>query len=165
MKKAIDKWIENQCLYIEDSLAKHNSKKAFKIVKELTCENKGVTKYIQDSNGNCLMENEDIMNRWTEYCKELYNQPLKGNLKVLEIINNYEELSLPILKSEIEKAVKSLKKGISPGNDNIPGELVQAGGEKVIEILTLICNRIWTTGIWPKAWTQSLIITILKKVT
>ena len=103
------------------------------------------------------------MNRWTEYCKELYNQPLKGNPKVLEITNNYEELSLPIMKSEIEKAVKSLKKRKSTGNDNIPGELVQAGGEKVIEILTLICNRIWTTGIWPKAWTQSLIITIPKK--
>ena len=72
-------------------------------------------------------------------------------------------ISLPILKTEIEKAVKSLKKGKSPGNDNIPGELVQAGGEKVIEILTLICNRIWTTVIWPKAWTQSLIITIPKK--
>ena len=99
MKKAKEKWIENQCSYIEDSLAKNNSKKAFKIVKELTCENKGVTRSIQDSNGNCLMENEDIMNRWTEYCKELYNQPLKGNLKVLEITNNYEELPLPILKS------------------------------------------------------------------
>ena len=36
------------------------------------------------------------------------------------------------MKSEIEKAVKSLKKGKSPGNDNIPSELVQAGGEKVI---------------------------------
>ena len=163
MKKAKEKWIENQCSYIEDSLAKNNSKKAFKIFKELTCENKGVTRSIQDSNGNCLIENEDIMNRWTEYCKELYNQPLKGNPKVLEITNNYEELSLPILKSEIEKVVKSLKKGKSPGNDIIPGELVQAGGEKVIEILTLICNRIWTTGIWPKAWTQSLIITIPKK--
>ena len=103
------------------------------------------------------------MNRWTEYCKELYNKPLKGNPKVLEITNNYEKLSLLILKSEIEKAVNSLKMGKSPGNDNIPGELVQAGGEKIIEILTLICNRIWTTGIWPKPCTQSLIITIPKK--
>ena len=47
----------------------------------------------------------------------IYNQPLKGNPKVLEITNNYEELSLPTLKSEIEKAVKSLKKGKSPGNE------------------------------------------------
>ena len=46
--------------------------------------------------------------------------------KLLEITHNYEELSLLILKSEIEKAVKSLKKGKSPGNDNIPSELVQA---------------------------------------
>ena len=81
MKKAKEKWIENQFSYIENSLATNNSKKAFKIVKELTCENKGVTRSIQDSNGNCLIENEDIMNRWTEYCKELYIPHIQPTIK------------------------------------------------------------------------------------
>ena len=35
----------------------------------------------------------------------------------------------PILREEVEAAVKSLKEGKSAGTDNIPGELVQAGGE------------------------------------
>ena len=33
----------------------------------------------------------------------------------------------------------------------------------MIDVLTEICNRIWRTGEWPTAWTQSLIITLPKK--
>ena len=69
----------------------------------------------------------------------------------------------PILREEDKAAVKSLKKGKSPGIDNIPGELVQAGGDAVIGDLCKICNKIWQTGEWPILWTQSLIITIPKK--
>ena len=69
----------------------------------------------------------------------------------------------PILREEVEIAVASLKKGKSAGVDNIPAELVQAGGETMIDVLTEICNRIWRTGKWPTPWTQSLIITLPKK--
>ena len=53
----------------------------------------------------------------------------------------------PILREEVEIAVASLKKGKSAGVDNIPAELVQAGGETMIDVLTEICNRIWRTGL------------------
>ena len=63
----------------------------------------------------------------------------------------------------MEAAVQSLKKGKSAGVDNIPAELVEAGGEDVITALTTICDKIWQTGEWPTLWTQSLVITIPKK--
>ena len=53
--------------------------------------------------------------------------------------------------------------GKSAGVDNIPAELVQAGGEAMIDILTTICNKIWKTGEWPTTWTQSQVITLPKK--
>ena len=56
-----------------------------------------------------------------------------------------------------------MKKGKSVGVNNIPAELVQAGGKDVITALTTICNRIWQTGEWPTPWTQSLVITLPKK--
>ena len=49
------------------------------------------------------------------------------------------------------------------GVNNIPVELVQAGGEDVITALTTICNKIWQTGEWPTPWTQSIVITLSKK--
>ena len=57
-----------------------------------------------------------------------------------------EEDQQPILREEVEIAVASLKKGKYAGVDNIPAELVQAGGETMIDVLTEICNRIWRTG-------------------
>ena len=47
-----------------------------------------------------------------------------------------------ICNQEVEIAVASLEKGKSAGVDNIPAELVQAGGETMIDVLTEICNRI-----------------------
>ena len=69
----------------------------------------------------------------------------------------------PILREEVEAAVKALKMGKLAGVDNIPAELVQAGGEAIIDILTTICNKIWKTGELPTTWTQSLVITLPKK--
>ena len=56
-----------------------------------------------------------------------------------------------------------MKKGKSAGVNNIPAELVQAGGEDVIIALMTICNKIWQTGEWPTPWTQSLVIKLPKK--
>ena len=69
----------------------------------------------------------------------------------------------PILREEVEAAVKALKMGKSAGMDNIPAEWVQAWGEAMIDILTAICNKIWRTGEWPTTWIQSLVITLPKK--
>ena len=44
------------------------------------------------------------------------------------------------LREEAEAAEKSLKKGKSAGVD-ITSELVQAGGEAMIDILLIICNK------------------------
>ena len=47
----------------------------------------------------------------------------------------------PILCKEVEDALQSLKKGKSDGVDNIPAELVQAGGEDVITALRQSAKR------------------------
>ena len=52
--------------------------------------------------------------------------------------------SFPILREEVEAAVKS---GESAGVDNIPSELVQAGGEAMIDMLLIIFNKIWQTRV------------------
>ena len=106
---------------------------------------------------------KEILSRWTEYCSEQYNYESCADNAVLDCSQPPEEDLQPILREEVEIAVASLKKGKSAGDDNIPAELVQAGGETMIDVLTEMCNRIWRTGDRPTPWTQSLIITLPKK--
>ena len=162
MKKAKEDWIGAQCEEIETCLNKNNSKRAYQLVKDLTSEKQGRSSTIQDKSGKCLTEEKEILSRWTEYCSKLYNYESCGDNAVLDCSQPPEEDLQPILCEEVEIAVASLKKGKSAGVDNIPAELVQAGGETMIDVLTEICNRIWRTGEWPISWTQSLIITLPK---
>ena len=100
---------------------------------------------MQDKDGNCLKTN-DILDRWTEYCAELYSHKVVGDPEVLTVPLVTDTENYPILREEVEAAVKSPTNGKSPGIDNIPGELVQAGGDAVISALHKICNKIWQTG-------------------
>ena len=118
---------------------------------------------VQIRSGKCLTEEQQTLNRWTEYCSELHNHKANGDLSVLNFPRRDTEDDHPIFRWAVEAAVQSLNKGKSAGVDNIPAELVQEGGEGVIASLTTICNRIWQTGDWPTPWTQSLVIKISKK--
>ena len=143
-------------------------------MQELTSSKKGRTTTIQDKAGKCLTEEQDILERWTEYCSELRTHThtrtharthahTTGDPKVLDVPPPVNNDSCPTLREEVEVAVKSQKKGKSAGVDNIPSELIQAGGEAMTDMLLIIYSKIWKTGEWPTPWTQSLIITLPKK--
>ena len=162
MRKAKETWIEEQCQGIEENLQKNNSKKNCQLVTELTSSKQGRTTSIQDKAWKCLTE-QDILKRWTEYWSELYTHTTMGDPKVLDVPPPINNDSCPILRDEVEDAVKSPKKSKSAGVDNNPSELVQAGGEAIIDMLLIICNKIWQTRKWPTPWIQPLIITLPKK--
>ena len=73
-----------------------------------------------------------------KYCTELYNHKANGDPSVLDCRQTDTEDDDPTLRKEVESAVQSLRKGKSAGVDNIPAELVQAGGDDAITALTTI---------------------------
>jgi len=56
-----------------------------------------------------------------------------------------------------------LKKGKSPGIDNIPAELIKNGGNETARRFTELCQKIHDTKEWPEESTQSLVIPLPKK--
>ena len=128
---------------------KNNSKRAYQLVKDLTSEKQSRSSTVQDKAGKCLTEEKEILGRWTEYCSEPYNYESCGDNAVLDCSQPPEEALQAILCEEVEIAVASFEKRKSAGVDNITAELVQAGGETMVDLLTKICNRIWRTGGWP----------------
>jgi hypothetical protein len=63
----------------------------------------------------------------------------------------------------VEIAIGKLKSYKSPGTDNIPAELIKAGGETLYsEIHRLICC-IWNKEELPQQWKEFIIVSIYKK--
>ena len=52
-------------------------------MKDLTTVKRGKATTIQDHSGKCLTGEQQILNRWTEYCSELYNYDANGDPSVL----------------------------------------------------------------------------------
>ena len=92
-------------------------------MKDLTTVKQGKATTVQDRSGKCLTEEQEILNRWTEYCTELYNHKANGDPSVLDCPQTDTGDDHSILREEVEAAVQSLKKGKSAGVDNIPAEL------------------------------------------
>ncbi|XP_022239106.1 dynein heavy chain 8, axonemal-like [Limulus polyphemus] len=161
MMKAKENWVEEQCNEIEENLNNNNSKKAYQLVKYLRTIKQGRTTTIQYKTEKCIIEKQEILHQWTEYCSKLYNHKTSGDPMVLHCPQTTEEELYPILQEQLENAVRSLKKVKSAGVDNISAGLVQARGKALITTHTKICNKIWQTGEWPTHWTQCLQVTVL----
>ncbi|CAF4738204.1 unnamed protein product, partial [Rotaria sp. Silwood1] len=70
------------------------------------------------------------MQRWTQYCQDLYIDRGGGDevIKELEsIIPPIHENAENIQYSEVEEAIRALKKHKSSGADGITAEMIQAG--------------------------------------
>ena len=83
MKKAKENWIGDQCSTIDENLRKSNRTGAYQLVKDLATVKQVKITTVQDRSGNCLTEERQILNRWTEYCSELYNHKANEDPAVL----------------------------------------------------------------------------------
>ena len=76
-------------------------------------------------------------------------------------IHTTEPLVLEPSVSEFQLAIDKLKSHKSPGIDQIPTELIKAGGRTIcLELIT----SIWKKEKLPEEWKDSIIVPIQKKV-
>jgi hypothetical protein len=64
---------------------------------------------------------------------------------------------------EVETAIAKLKKYKSPGSDQIPADLIQVGGEKLLSAIHKLINSICNKKELPDQWKGSIIVPIHKK--
>ena len=72
------------------------------------------------------------------------------------------DLLHPISSVEVEETIRSLPKQKSPGVDNLPAEFLQALSDTGIHLMTLLINRIYTTGIYPDEFLWSVFLPLPK---
>ena len=79
------------------------------------------------------------------------------------ITNVITDLEPDILECEVKWALESINTNKASGGDIIPVELFQILKDDAVKALHSICQQIWKTQQWPKAWKRSVFIPIPKK--
>ena len=80
--------------------------------------------------------------------------------QILEPRTTKKTEPLPLLE-EVEKVLNKIKKNKSPGQDEIPIELLTAAGNSTT-ILHRLCVLIWKTEKWPEDWSKTIYVPLPK---
>ena len=159
-REAKEKWFNDRCDEIMEMEKNHNSRELHRKVKDLTGKNKrsADSGCIKDRDGNMLFDKEEVERRWTEYIRELYDDPNREEAEPIEIGEGPD-----INVDEVKYALKLMGARKAPGIDGITTEQLKALDEESIVVLTEICNQIYSTGHIPEDLRHSVFIKIPKK--
>ena len=117
---------------------------------------------VKDEKGDLVADFHSIVARWRNYFSQLFNVHGVKDIRQAEI-HTSEPLVPEPSAAEVELAIDKLKSHKSPGIDQIPAELIKAGGRRIcLEIHELITS-IWKKEKLPEEWKESIIIPIQKK--
>jgi len=106
-----------------------------------------------------VADSHSIVARWRKYFSQLPNvHGVKGDGQAE--IHTAEPLVPEPSVSEVELAIDKLKSQKSPGIDQIPAELIKAGGRTICLAIHNLITSIWKKEKLPKEWKESIVVLI-----
>jgi hypothetical protein len=154
--------------YLKDKINEHESNSKNKNIRDLY---RGINEFkkgyqcrtnlVKDQKGDLLMDPHKIVNRWMNYFCKLLNIWQVGDIRQTEIQTAEPFVPEPSI-CEVEVAIGMLKRCKSLGADQIPAELIQAGGETLHSEIHKLIKLIWNKEELPGQWKDSVIVPIHK---
>lgn len=134
-------------------------------IKEIIGPTKRSLNLVKSKEGEVLKEKTDQLRRWKEHFYEVLNQENPVETIIPEFDNILGELICddPPSTIEISRAINALKNHKSAGEDKIVAEMIKVGGDKSIQMLQSLLNKIWREKVVPQDWRDSMVVPIHKK--
>jgi hypothetical protein len=117
----------------------------------------------EDEKGNLTADSHSIMARWRNYFSHILNVHEVSEVRQAEI-HTAEPLVPEPSTWVVELAIEKLKSHKSPGIDQIPAEMIEAGGRTIRCAIHKLIISIWNKEKLPEEWNESIIVSIHKKV-
>jgi hypothetical protein len=114
---------------------------------------------VKYKNGD-LLSDFHILNRWKKYFSHLLNVHRVSDVRQNEI---YTPEPLVPDPSPFEVVITIAKMRSYKLPDQIPAELIQAGGETLLSEIQKLISSIWNKKQFPDLWKESIIVPIHKK--
>lgn len=123
-------------------------------------------KYLIDSGGNLVTEEQQIKEMWKTYFDQLLNvrpDPELNNETFEKENPDRQTEEQDLTWNDIETACKFIKTGKSPGPDKITGEMLKGAGIIGIHLLYRLFKKCWNEKVIPEEWKEGIIVPLYKK--
>ena len=119
--------------------------------------------FIKDRNGKIVTNREEVLKVWEGHYSELLNHD--GNMSDLELPNYvHEKLNkIEITDMEVTRGLKGVKRGRTPGWDEMRAEMVDVAGEIGVRWTKRLLNTCMKHCKVPEDWRTGLIVPIWKR--
>ena len=114
-----------------------------------------------DEKGDLVADSHSIMARWRNYFSQILNVHGVSDVRQAEI-HTAEPLVPEPSALDFELPIEKLKSHKSPGSDQIPAELIKAGGSTIRCAIHNLIIAIWNKEELPGKWKESIRIPIHK---
>ena len=154
-------YLEEQCEQMSRFL-KIYPKETHQMIKAVTGKYRGnhSGRVLKSESGKILIEESEIRQLWERFIAELYVDPTRDSFTM-----NFSG-DLPghkILRSEIKRAMKTMKTGKAAGEDGIMVDLYEKLGDVAIDFLTSLMKKIYEKGVIAEELRRSVFIAVSKK--
>ena len=154
MSEDINNYNEEQLIkYLEDN----------KGIKRKQCLGRSNIISLKEENGTHIHDRDRMIKRCDELYNNLYSTKLPQGQPAMQIQNTRSTPPPPILPTEVSAAIKRLKRNKAPGNDNITADVLNDGGEPIVQMFTNMFSRYLREGKLPNSWKDASVIIIHKK--
>ena len=110
---------------------------------------------IKDGNWRLAWKEVEVRRMWKEYFEDLYNIDTQVQIAILmcgfdgaQRVTYFGEE--PIRRTEVEVRVRKIENGKAIGKDEVTGEMIKGGGERMVDWIYIMCNRDFESGVVPK---------------
>uniref|UniRef100_H3B4N3 Reverse transcriptase domain-containing protein n=1 Tax=Latimeria chalumnae TaxID=7897 RepID=H3B4N3_LATCH len=122
------------------------------------------TSVLKGKDGQILTKEKDKIKRWKEHFEEVLNRTPLEHPALLPRGNWQFEMEMgPTKEREIVQAIKKIKNGKASDENKITVEMIKAGMDTSVTILTNLFNKVWKEEKIPEDWKHGIIVKLPKK--
>lgn len=139
--------------------------KSLKVLKRNLAEGQKDIQKLGDPEGAVTSDRQKILQIVENFYSAMYTKQSTNNgVPIIPKVCNQGSEEIPeITTSEIEMALREMKKNKAPGEDGIVIESIKAGGEKLINALKVLFNKCLEHEQIPTSWNNAIMIIMHKK--
>jgi hypothetical protein len=161
-RKLKREYLKDKINVLESNSKNKNIRDLYRGINEFKKGYQPRTNSVKDARGDLFPDPHKMLNRWKNYFCELLNEHGAGGISQTEM-HTAEPFVPEPSASEVEVAIGKLKRYKSPGVNQIPAELIQAGGETLRSEIHKLIKLIWNKEELPHQWKVSIVVPIHKK--